>query len=89
MRRENIVLHGLPLERWTHASCTADFAVGPNWATLYLIQSEQRRQGHATALLTAAKAYYESQGKRFGGSAALNAQMRRLYERLGIKEYSA
>ena len=87
MERHQVVVAGLVMERWTHASCVADFAVGPDWATLYLIMSDQRRQGHATALLRAAQAHYEAQGKRFGGSVALNEGMARLYQKLGIHEY--
>jgi GNAT superfamily N-acetyltransferase len=87
MEHRQVRIAGLVLERWTHESCVADFAVGPDWATLYLIMSAKRRQGHATAVLEAAKAYYEDQGKRFGGSVALSEDMARLYQKLGIHEY--
>jgi GNAT superfamily N-acetyltransferase len=87
MHHEQVVVAGLVMERWTHMSCVADVAVGPDWATLYLITSGERRQGHATAVLEAARAYYEGQGKRFGGSVALNEAMARLYQKLGIHEY--
>jgi hypothetical protein len=87
MERHQVVVAGIVMERWTHQSCVADFAVGPDWATLYLIESAQRRQGHATAVLRAAQAYYADQGKQFGGSVALNEGMARLYQKLGIVEY--
>jgi hypothetical protein len=82
---------GMELERWTHESCTADFGVGKNadgkWATLYFIESKEEGKGHATELLKAAKITYEALGMRFGGSVALNARMRSIYQRLGITEY--
>lgn len=88
-RMTHFVVHvfGMELERWEHESCIADFGVGPDWATLYDIQSRQPGQGHATALLTEAKSFYESAGKTFGGSVALNDRMREIYHRLGIEEY--
>src|SRR5262249_52780588 len=83
-QHETITVVGMELDRWTHASCTAEIAVGEDWATLYSIRSTERRQGHATTLLQAARTYYEAQGKRFGGSVALNEAMARLYRTLGI-----
>ena len=79
---------GMELDEITYLSCTAHFGVGDNWATLYDIESDVKKQGHATKLLTEAKAYYESQGKSFGGSVALNSTMRRIYKILGIKEWT-
>lgn len=78
---------GMDLERWTHESCEADFAVGPDWATLYSIRSKNEGKGHATQLLIVAKKHYEDKGKFVGGSVALNPRMRAIYQRLGIKEY--
>lgn len=75
------------LERWTHESCVADFGIGTDWATLYSIDSATPSMGHATALLTEAKSYYEGKGKRFGGSVALNRRMCAIYQRLSIEEY--
>jgi hypothetical protein len=87
MKKESVNVMGLPLERWSNESCVADFGVGGNWATLYHIQSAEQGKGHATKLLIEAKKYYEEQGKRFGGTVALNARMKKIYERLKIKEY--
>jgi hypothetical protein len=78
---------GMPLVQWRYKSCTADFGVMETWATLYFIESTEEGKGHATHLLTEAKAFYEGQGKRFGGSVALNDRMKSIYERLGIEEY--
>jgi hypothetical protein len=78
---------GMKLEYWTYESCAAEFGLGSDWATLYSIRSKQPGQGHATALLTAAKQYYEAQGKRFAGTVALNERMRAIYRRLDIKEH--
>lgn len=78
----------MPIEVWKHKSCTATFGVGDVWATLYSIESKQKGKGHATALLTAAKQYYEDKNKKFGGSVALNDRMRQIYVRLGISEYT-
>lgn len=79
---------GMELEEWIYFSCTAHIAEGNDWATLYDIQSEVKRQGHAEHLLKEAKKYYEEQGKRFGGSVALNRAMANLYKKLGIHEYN-
>lgn len=80
---------GMPLTRWTYKSCEADFAVDDHekWATLYAIESKEKRMGHAEALLREAKLFYENKGFTFGGSVALNIGMRKLYQKLGIKEY--
>jgi len=82
-----VVSLGMEIERFTYLSCQADFGVGDDWATLYHIHSQEPNKGHATTLLTEAKQYYESQGKEFGGSTALNEPMRRLYRKLGITEF--
>ncbi len=88
MKRENIEELGMPLERWTNKSCIARFGVGDDWATLYDIQSSEPGKGHATELLAQAKAFYEEKGLEFGGSVALNERMRKIYQRLSIKEYT-
>ena len=82
-----IIEKGMPLERWIYKSCEAKFGVENNWATLYVIESKEKRKGHAEILLMAAKKYYEKQGKDFGGSVALNQPMRNLYRKLKIVEY--
>ena len=79
---------GMEVEEWRHKSCIAHFGIGKNFATLYDIKSKQEGQGHATELLKAAKNYYEAQNFEFGGSVALNDRMRKLYKKLGIKEYA-
>ena len=83
--KKNIL--GMELEEWTNKSCIAHFGVGVNWATLYEISSQQKRQGHATELLKEAKKYYEKLNKVVGGSVALNSVMGNLYKKLGYKEY--
>lgn len=77
---------GMQLERWRHESCTADFGVGGDWATLYSIKSEAEGKGHATVLLRTAKTFYLTTGKRVGGTVALNDRMRKIYKRLEITE---
>ncbi len=79
---------GLELDEWKHESCEAHVATGENWATIYDIQSQQESRGHATELLLAMKAYYENEGKQFGGSVALNPRMARLYQKCQITEYT-
>lgn len=78
---------GMVLDEITHKSCVAHVGVGDNWATIYFIISEQKRQGHAEELLTEAKKYYETQGKQFGSTVALNKGMETLLKKLKIKEY--
>ena len=84
---ELVNVMGMELERWTYKSCSADFGVGNNWATLYSIESKDRNKGHATALLREAKNHYEKLGKTFGGTVALTTGMEKIYLKLGIKEY--
>ena len=86
LKFENIELLGMEMEQCRYRSCTAEFCVGKDWATLASIESKEPGKGHATRLLRAAKEHYENQGKRFGGSVALNERMRAIYRRLGIAE---
>ncbi len=79
---------GMELDEWRHESCLAHIGIGDDWATVYKINSEMPGLGHATELLLIMKSYYERQGKRFGGSVALNERMARLYKKCGIREYS-
>ena len=88
MKKELVNVLGMPLERWSNKSCVADFGVGNDWATLYHIESAEQGKGHATELLIKAKKYYEGLGKEFGGSVALNERMRKIYQELGIQEYT-
>ena len=78
---------GILLEQWSCLSASAEFCVGPDWATLYSIQSGQPGKGHASRLLIEAKRHYELTGKQFGSSIALNERMRAILRRLDIKEY--
>jgi len=78
---------GIELEQWQHLSCTADFGVGEDFATLYTIESKEQGKGHATELLKSAKSHYEKLGKKFGGTIALTERMRNVYKRLEILEY--
>ncbi|MCK4414918.1 MAG: hypothetical protein KAY32_15395 [Candidatus Eisenbacteria sp.] len=78
---------GGPLDIWQYKSCSAEVGVGQDWATVYVIVSQQEGQGHATRLLLDMKAYYEKKGLRFGGSVALHERMARLYRKCGIVEY--
>lgn len=87
MNPKKVNILGIDLDEWRLNSCVAQFGVGPTWATLYFIESSIEGRGHATALLREAKAYYEAQKKNVGGSVALNARMRKIYRKLGIKEY--
>ena len=87
MNPKKVNILGMDLDEWRFASCTAHFGVGDAWATLYDIESLIKCRGHATSLLREAKAYYEKQGKKFGGSVALNSQMRKIYRNLKIQEY--
>ena len=85
----NIEIFGVPLVQWKYKQCVAEFGVNEqeNWATLCTIRSLSEGKGHATHVLAEAKTFYESQGKRFGGSVALNSRMKAIYQRLGVTEY--
>ena len=88
MIRKMVNICGMELEQWLNKSCTANFGVGDDWATLYDIESKEQGKGHARELLIEAKKHYEAQGKKFGGSVALNERMARLYKSLEIEEYN-
>ena len=88
IRIRNIEVMGMDLVEWRFESCTGTFAVDDDWATLYSIKSEHEGRGHATILLKCAKHYFESIGKRFGGTAAIHPAMCHLYRKLGITEYT-
>jgi len=88
MNHKTEIVMGMPLEIWKHESCEAQIAEGPDWATVYSIESADKGNGHAQALLTEAKKYYEGRGLRFGGSVALNPAMQHIYQKLNIHEYS-
>ena len=83
-----VMILGMPLHQWEVDSCVAHFGIGDLWATLYDIESLDKQKGHATKLLTEAKAYYEKQGKVVGGSIALHPAMQNLYKKLNIIEYT-
>lgn len=87
MTHKMITVLGMVLQQWVNESCTANFGVGDDWATLYDIKSKEEGKGHATELLIEAKKFYEAEGKRFSGSVALNDRMRNIYKRLNIYEY--
>jgi hypothetical protein len=78
---------GMNLEIWRHESCEAQVAEGPDWATIYVVESADEGKGHAQELLAEAKKHYEGLGHRFGGSVALNSRMRHIYQKLKINEY--
>ena len=87
MKVKKVNVLGMELERHIYKSCVADLGIGNNWATLYSINSKKRGKGHATALLRQAKIYYEMKRKVFGGTVALNEKMRKIYQKLKIREY--
>jgi hypothetical protein len=82
--RVDTVVMGMKLEEWRYLSCMAQFGAGPDWATLYFIESKLPSQGHATTLLTHAKKVYEREGKKVYGSVALSDRMAKIYKRLDI-----
>ena len=84
---QDVVVMGMPLTRWTYKGCEADFGVGEDFATLFVIESKEKRKGYATLVLSVAKSFYEAKGKKFGGTVALNDVMRHIYRKLKIEEY--
>lgn len=78
---------GMELDEWTLKSAIAHFSVGDSLATLYDIFSGEKNNGYAQMLLREAKEYYEVQGKKVGGTAALNPTMKHIYKNLGYVEY--
>lgn len=88
MKHEKTTSMGMPVEKWTHESCSAIIGSGNDWATVYHIQSDKKGQGHATELLIGMQKHYEDQGKQFGSSVALSAPMKHLLIKLSIPEYA-
>jgi len=87
MKRGKVNVMGMELERWSHKDSFIDVAEGDDWATVYMAESKVKEKGHMQELLLEAKKHYEDNGKKFGGSVALNPAMRHIYQKLGIKEY--
>ncbi len=79
---------GMLVDNWTNKSCDAMIGVGEDWATIYMISSDEQGKGHATELLIEMKKHYEAQGKVFGSSIALNNTMRHILQKLNIVEYT-
>jgi len=86
--RQMIEALGMSLEQWHLGDCRAEFGIGEDWATLYGIQSGNEGHGEAIELLSQAQAYYQGQGKRVGGTVAMNPVMKHIYEKLGYLEYT-
>lgn len=84
----DVKILGMNLKRWSYKDCEADFGVGEDFATLYEITSKTKCKGYATKVLTEAKQRYESEGKKFGGTIALNDVMKHIYKKLNIEEYA-
>lgn len=84
---KQVLSMGMPLDNWTHKSCSAMIGVGDDWATIYMISSSEKEKGHASELLATMKDHYEAHGKFFGSSIALNDGMRRLLVKFNIMEY--
>ncbi len=87
IKPKTVNIMGMNLDEWNVESCIAHFGTGDTWATIYDIESRNKKQGHATRLLKCAKKYYESKGKIVGGTVALNPVMRGIYRKLEIKEF--
>ena len=87
VRARKVMQLGMELDQWSFESCVAHFGTGEDWATLYDIQSKERRKGHATTLLTHAKKYYESKGMKFASTISLHPDMTSIIDQLGIYEY--
>ena len=67
MERKQVTILGMKQDQWTHESCTAEFGVGKDWATLYHIYSSKPGNGHATALLIEAKKTTNRKGSDSAG----------------------
>ena len=78
---------GMELDLWINQSCSAEIGVGDDWATVYMIESTEKRKGHAEELLIEMRKYYEGHNKRFASSVALNKPMQNLLKKLNITEY--
>ena len=82
-----INIMGMELEAWEYKSCVAEIGYGDDWATIYNIESLERRKGHAQELCAIMQKYYESIGKQFASSVALHPGMKAILTKLNIKEY--
>lgn len=84
---QDVNVMGMPLVRWSYKGCEVDFGIGEDFATIYSVESKDKGKGYATKLLGVAKAFYEHNGKKFGGTVALNDTMAHIYKKLNIEEY--
>lgn len=82
----DIMQGGMPLKQFAWKSSQATVAEGDDWAAVYFIESTDRNKGHATELMKILKFIYETKGKTFGGTIALNPAMKRVYEKSGVYE---
>lgn len=87
MLKEECKSMGMVLDKWTHKSCTCMIGYGLDWATIYSIESTNKRKGHAEELILYAKNYYEQIGMTFATSIALSESMRCLVKKLNLLEY--
>ncbi len=55
MKLEQVTSMGMPLDNWTHKSCEAMIGTGDDWATIYMISSNEKGKGHASELLAEIK----------------------------------
>ena len=88
MKPEKVNSMGMLVDNWTNKSCEAMVGVGDDWATIYMISSDEQGKGHGTELLLEMKKYYEAEGKKFGSSVALSNAMKHLLTKLNIEEYA-
>lgn len=88
MNPRKINVLGMDLDEWRYQSCLAHVGVGEDWATIYLIESQEEGRGHATKLLLDMKSHYEHQHKKFCSSVALNERMASLLRKCEIREYA-
>ena len=82
---EPVNVLGMDLLEVRYGGVIAQFGEGPDWITLYLVESQHEGRGEVQEMLKRMMVRY--QHKRFGGSAALCQAMRHIYEKLGIVEH--
>jgi hypothetical protein len=80
-----VIALDMPLLEFQWKGVTVYVAEGDDWATIYLVQSENEGKGECQELLKLLKKRFKD--KDFGGSVALNPIMRHIYRKLKIPEY--
>jgi hypothetical protein len=78
---------GMDLFEFTHKDVKGHLFINDTHATIYDVESNNYGVGECQETLSMLKEEYETNGKVFGGTVALNPTMKHIYQKLNITEY--